>query len=517
VKVRRSSAPVAVLTAVTCLAAGAVNAAPADAGNVDDFTMTLITDPGFDYPFYPPDLTEPRGTYRWTDDEVVGSLIWQDGVNEAGARADNVEASVSGEAVDTYEDPYLVDLSAADGAWLEPGTYTRRQIGPGLAGLLVTHGSQCDSDRFEVLEADPVEDRLWVVFETHCDDARSSTFGEVRANVPEPYDDLTLSPSRAMWPPLHDGEAGPPVGLRLTNTGTLPQDLGSAQLSGDPGFRVIGTDCSVLAPGASCRVRVGFTPSKPGRHGAVLTVPRTGEETVTVPLHGSGIPGHTQLSMRGTVRNKWLLRDSYVDGGRGYFAVDAASYPFAGGVTFAGPEFEGLFVTEEGKDGAPLTPGRYRNMGSVDDYGSNPTCTAPRGTFTVHEIAYDAYGEVTKLRLDFRQVCGEATNAPIHGEIAWRSTDPVSPPPRVAVSLGPHTDDVDWRRIRFELQPGSGPRRVAVLAQEPRRPETVRVVDRLLLRPGRTVQRRIDPRGYELIFTAERRGGPIVSDGISTR
>lgn len=516
-EIRRSAAPFAVLTAATCLAAGALTVAPADAGTSDDFTITLIADPGLDDPSYPPDRTAPRGTYRWTDDEVTGSLVWQDGVNAAGARADSVEASVSGEAVDTEEDPYHVALSVADDAWLEPGTYTGSEVGEVGPWVLVTHGSQCDTQRVQVLEADPVEDRLWAVFETHCDGDRASTFGEVRVNVPEPYDDLALSPSRVIWSPRHDGEPGPPVRVRLNNTGALPQDLGPARLSGDRSFRVLDTDCSVLAPGASCVVKVGFRPSSAGQHRAVLTVPRTGEETVSVPLSGAGIPGHTQLSMRGTVRNAWDLRDFSVDGGRGILDVGAASYPFTGGVTFSSAEFDGLFATSANGRGQPLAPGRYRNLGSVEDHSSIQRCVAPRGHFTVHEIAYDRYGDVAKLRLDFRQVCANAPSSPVHGEIAWRSTDPTSPPPRVAVTTGPSPDDADWRRFRFTLQPGSGPRRVAVLARKQLRPGTVRVVDRLLLRPGRTVERRIDPQGYELVFAAERRGGPIVSDGIATR
>jgi len=65
----------------------------------------------------------------------------------------------------------------------------------------------------------------------------------------------------------------PEVAIPVTNTGNTPFQITDVTLGGtNPGdFTIVGTDCiGFLAPGASCTVRVTFTPTAPGERSATL-------------------------------------------------------------------------------------------------------------------------------------------------------------------------------------------------------------------------------------------------------
>jgi hypothetical protein len=65
----------------------------------------------------------------------------------------------------------------------------------------------------------------------------------------------------------------PEIAIPITNTGNTPFQITDITIGGtNPGdFTIVGTDCiGFLAPGASCTVRVTFTPTAPGERSAIL-------------------------------------------------------------------------------------------------------------------------------------------------------------------------------------------------------------------------------------------------------
>jgi hypothetical protein len=89
--------------------------------------------------------------------------------------------------------------------------------------------------------------------------------------------------------------------ITIRNNGTSSQTLGQLTITGaNPGdFSLSNDTCSntTLAPGATCTVRVIFTPTAAGPRSATLTAPiGTTGQTMNVPLTGIGAPPNVQVS-----------------------------------------------------------------------------------------------------------------------------------------------------------------------------------------------------------------------------
>jgi hypothetical protein len=102
-------------------------------------------------------------------------------------------------------------VSAPRGQSLTPGLYdnaTRSPFREGShPGLDVSgDGRGCNTleGRFEVkdiaFKPDGQPERLWVVFEQHCDRTNAAAFGEVRMGVPVPDAAPVIAPSVVRWP-----------------------------------------------------------------------------------------------------------------------------------------------------------------------------------------------------------------------------------------------------------------------------------------------------------------------------
>jgi hypothetical protein len=105
---------------------------------------------------------------------------------------------------------------------------------------------------------------------------------------------LISSQSSLEFEPTPVGEAAPALEVTFTNHTEAPLTLGSPTIAGAAAadFSVVSQACSgaPLATGASCAVKLAFTPGAAGARAAAMAVPVEGREAVTVALGGEGLP-----------------------------------------------------------------------------------------------------------------------------------------------------------------------------------------------------------------------------------
>jgi hypothetical protein len=105
---------------------------------------------------------------------------------------------------------------------------------------------------------------------------------------------LISSQSSLEFEPTLVGEAAPALEVTFTNHTEAAMTLGTPTISGAAAgdFSVVSQACSgtPLATGASCAVKLAFTPGAAGARAAAMEVPVEGREAVTVALAGEGLP-----------------------------------------------------------------------------------------------------------------------------------------------------------------------------------------------------------------------------------
>ena len=330
-----------------------------------------------------------------------------------------------------------LEFAAPPGYSLVPGVYVDAQRAPfrdpGHPGIDISgDGRGCNEDTgsFEVLDihsdAGGNVDRLWLVYEQHCEGGSHALFGEVRINEPVADDGSFAVPSLARWPAAEPGAQGSVVPLAIVG----PQTIGQVALQGDSPsqFTIREDNCSnkVLAPGARCTIFVRYTPTSPGTHTATL---RAGGQNVTLQGYRRG--GVTQLDMTSD-------SGDYIGQGQTWSYSPAAGDSIAAGGGRSGVSFGidghqgdwwyGDFVPGSGDIltvGATYSGTRYPFNGpgpGLDVGGNGRGCNALDGSFTVNAATFEDSGDLTSMDLSFVQHCEGAPPA-LHGRFRWRAGD----------------------------------------------------------------------------------------------
>ena len=110
---------------------------------------------------------------------------------------------------------------------------------------------------------------------------------------------LRLTPISADFGSVVIGQSSVPVAITVANVGQGPTGSISAALSGAMGsnFSIASTDCTTLAPAATCTVSVAFTPGTAGAKTALLAVTASPGGTVMASLDGIGLaPGALMIT-----------------------------------------------------------------------------------------------------------------------------------------------------------------------------------------------------------------------------
>jgi hypothetical protein len=342
---------------------------------------------------------------------------------------------------------WSMEFAAPPGQMLQPGAYDQAGRasfrGSGQPGIDINgDGRGCDTDsgRFEVkdiaVDSTGVVDRLWLVFEQHCEGAQPALFGEVRLGEPAAPGAITAYPSVVRWPANNHGTPETAVPVRFV--ASSPVRVSSVSLDGDnpSDFVIRSDDCTgqVLAPGGFCDVWVRSTPSVPGLRTASLVVHDATGNAYTVPLQSWTYGGTTRLVMSSD-QGDWVG-----DGQQWSFdptnaILEVAGTPEKVSFTIASDDWSGDFAASQGDilttgstwTGAQRYPFNGTSPG-LDVFGEGRGCNTLTGQFNVVEATYNADGSVRTFGVQFVQHC-EGAQPALHGEFDWRVGDntPLAP------------------------------------------------------------------------------------------
>ena len=231
-------------------------------GNVDAFTT---------------DSVEPASVASYVDDPTTLGPVAPDLVTFVGSQPSewiNFGTTVAGTRITpgTYVSPNVPTVTSP---------WNQLSCPPSIVHVY-------DAD----IRADGTPDVLTADYTLDCANGYKVS-GEIRWNSSVGYHADSVSPSLSDAGGIPVGSTGPAPALTVTNTGTLPLDLGQLTVTGTDSsdFGITADTCSGqnLDPAATCTVQAAFTPSSGGRRTAALILPaNTPEGEIWMPLHGSG-------------------------------------------------------------------------------------------------------------------------------------------------------------------------------------------------------------------------------------
>jgi hypothetical protein len=287
--------------------------------------------------------------------------------------------------------------------------------------------------------------RLDLLYEQHCEGGPAALFGEVRIGEPRPAG-VIVSSSSVTWPAmpgLATGGVGTAVPVYVRNPGTAPVSIGTASLSGLAAgdYSIVNNTCSgtVLAPGGSCDLYLGFTARTAGPQPARLRLP-LGSGIYGVQLDALVRPGTTSLTMKSQPGD-------YIGGGLSYdftgsnatFTVNAAPSGLAANLSASDGEY--WTVDMYPAPGTVLTVGTYANAtrypfngngNGLSVYGDSRGCNTLTGSFTVKQVTFSAVdNSLQNFDGTFVQHCEGAAPA-LTGELKYDSAPVTTPPAGVS-------------------------------------------------------------------------------------
>jgi hypothetical protein len=104
---------------------------------------------------------------------------------------------------------------------------------------------------------------------------------------------VSISPATVAYAGQVVGTTSAPAAVTITNTGTAPLTVGTAQVTGAEAadFQMVADTCGVVAVAASCTITESFVPAATGTRTAQLTITSDAPGSPdTVPLSGTGLP-----------------------------------------------------------------------------------------------------------------------------------------------------------------------------------------------------------------------------------
>jgi hypothetical protein len=363
-----------------------------------------------------------------------------------GGTAGYLTVNVSG---GTAGDSYWMDFAAPPGTVLVPGVYVDAQRAPfreaGHPGIDISgdgRGCNEDSGLFQVLDIHSapsgVVDRIWLIYEQHCEGGRAALYGEVKVGEPPSGDVALVAPGTVRWPASDAGRPSTavPVTLRafdapVTVTGV---SLGGADASS---FEVREDDCTGHTLAASaCQVWLRYRPGSAGTRTATLTISDSAGTHRQATLQGFAYGGQTSVTMTSDPGD-------YIGGGRNWSYTIANDAIGVGGTRqYVGFGVDGANGDWWYADFAPaagdiLAPGYYPNATrypfngngpGLDVSGNGRGCNTLTGEFTVNSATWLADGHVRTFSVSFVQHCEGGTPA-LRGTFAFRAGDDTPLPP----------------------------------------------------------------------------------------
>ncbi len=187
---------------------------------------------------------------------------------------------------------YFFEIAAAPGKPLAPGVHEPAKLNVEGSG----RGCNSTPGRFEVLDvafgAAGELQRLWMVYEQHCEGYPEALFGELRFGEPA----SPVVPAIVRWPVSDVGHVGTAVPVLVRPQG----DVSGVSIAG-PGagqFQISDDQCTgrTIGSGGSCTVSVRHVPTVPGTHLATLRVAKRAGGAEEASLQAFAFGGSTKFS-----------------------------------------------------------------------------------------------------------------------------------------------------------------------------------------------------------------------------
>jgi hypothetical protein len=287
-------------------------------------------------------------------------------------------------------------------------------------------------------------ERFDVVFDNSYSLAPGAAWGEAEMGEPQ-QTAVNVGARHLELPPTPVGGAPVESTEWLHNTSTSPVEIGSAAITAgaESDYSISADGCSgkPLAAGATCTLRVGFSPTTGGPRDAVLSLP-IGSATENVSLSGAAPLGTTSLTTSGNDLVDSGIPDAGPGSGQTHtFAngpyqliqqpqdgIEFAAYvPYTNGELPTGQS--GPVVSFFGQAGT-LAVGThnvtYPHVGS--QYSLNVTsfnrgCNSYTGSEDVHSYVSsngDPSGFASMADITFSIACDGDTAAPMTGTLLWQ-------------------------------------------------------------------------------------------------
>jgi len=299
-----------------------------------------------------------------------------------------------------YDEGYTFRFVAPGGGVpLEPRNYVGAQrtpfMDPGFAGMDVQGESRgCNEilGQFEVrdIEVGPQGsvERLWLVYEQHCEGEIAATWGEIRINAWVPDAQAAMAPGVVRWPAQDTWEQATAVPVTYRGGSAIQ----SATLAGPHAADYSVTAGGCLGHAGPCDVVVRFARTAPGTRRATLRLTDAADVVHETALEGFAHDGTTDAELTVLAGDVAGQPGTYrYDPTTAFFAAqnhDVAANMFLVGED--GRHYLGRF----GTDGTtPLEAGSYPDADNfpsgrpyVDVFGTPTGCNRTGGSFTVHSI-----------------------------------------------------------------------------------------------------------------------------------
>lgn len=353
-------------------------------------------------------------------------------------------------------DAYHLEFAAPAGRALSPGVYAGAQRAAfreaGRPGIDIGgDGRGCNTieGRFEVKAFDVSAagelERLWIVYEQHCEGGDAALFGEVRIGVSAP-DGALVAPAVVRWPPTDVGRAG--TAVPVTVFAPEPVAIADASITGAQAadFSERLDECSgrSLPAGGNCTVYIRPTAAGAGVREAALRIQDAAGRVHEVALQAFAWGGTTRWHMTSD-------SGDYIGGGQTWnYSPAAGDRIGAGGsrryLSFGVNGADGTYwgATFTPADGDILAPGTYRNATRYPFNGTGPGmdvsgegrgCNELSGEFTVNELSFFSDETLRSASVSFEQHCEHMTPA-LRGTLELRAGDTTQPAPWMIGSGG---------------------------------------------------------------------------------
>jgi hypothetical protein len=430
-----------ILALVAIVAAGTF-AGPGPRSAASPYTESFVT------------MISQRGDWIGLGD----SRHFHDGNGSVGARWNQGTVYVHASG-GPYDEEWMLEFSTGDTKEMTTGDYDGRRPRVAIAG----EGRGCNVETGRFLVKDIALGRrgrvvrLWLLFQHSCEGTNPPMIGEVRYRMPGDGGDLLVGPRAIRWPTLPIGGVAAPVPVRVVNTAQAPVSVASVSIDGPGEMQVRLDECTgrTLASSESCAVWVRFEPSVEGSRTARLHVTESGGIVHTTELEGevrgtaeaSPTPGRPGATVGGgtTVFSYQSDRGEYIGQGQ------TRSYdPSNADISATGNHHgvSGMIFTDDGENwhadfsppaGDILAPGLTFDdarraafavgPAGLDVSGAGRGCNEIEGSFSVHALRTDDFGNLVEFSASFEQHC-EGLDPALRGVFRYRHPGPLpSPPP----------------------------------------------------------------------------------------